>query len=324
MNLDLVLSHWGFTRDDVLIAMVSLTALVFTVTVWQTLLVRDRIGPRMRLLAHRRAAMKEQYLAGESEPDSEVVNFMRRIVQRLKLLHGSSAEKAALKLLQAGLRGKNAMVYFMFARLALPVIFGIKGMMLFKWMPLWKMKDLSSTLFVLGAVILGVMAPVIYVTNMRERRKQQLEKAIPDSLDLMVIAAEAGLSLDAAFQRVARELGPAWPEMAEELQLTSIELTFLDDRRKAMENLVLRTDLDSIRAVVNTLRQTEKYGTPLSQSLRVLSAEFRDNRMMKAEEKAARLPVLMTMPMVVFILPPLFVVLIGPAILSMIDHLSKW
>ncbi|MDF3073415.1 MAG: putative Flp pilus assembly protein TadC [Alphaproteobacteria bacterium] len=323
MNLDRLLSHWGFTPDEIFIVMASLTTLVITVLIWQTLLVRDRIGPKMRLLAHRRAAMKEDYLAGDT-PDSEVTDLMRRILRKLKLLRGASAEKAAVKLTQAGLRGKNVMVYFMFARLALPFVFGVKGMMLFKWMPLWKMKDFSSTLFVLGAVVLGALAPAIYVANMRERRKQQLEKAIPDCLDLLVIAAEAGLSLDAAFQRVAHELGPAWPEMAEELQLTSIELTFLDDRRRAMENFVLRTDLDSIRAVINTLRQTEKYGTPLSQSLRVLSAEFRDNRMMKAEEKAARLPVLMTLPMVAFILPPLFVVLIGPAILSMIDHLSKF
>ena len=107
MNLDLLLSHWGFTRDDILVAMVMLTTLVISVLVWQTLLVRDRIGPRMRLLAHRRAAMKEEYLAGDGEPDSEVVNWMRRIVQRLKLLHGRNAQKAAMKLLQAGLRGNR-------------------------------------------------------------------------------------------------------------------------------------------------------------------------------------------------------------------------
>lgn len=323
MNLDLFLSQWGVTSDEILVLMVTVTTLAIAIAVWQTLLVRDRIGPRMRLLAHRRAAMKEQYLADDA-PESEAVDFMRRVVRKLQLLRGSAAEKAALKLMQAGLRNKNALVYFMFARLSLPFAFGIVGMVLFKWMPIWQMKNLSSTLFVLVAVMIGAVAPTLYVTNMRERRRQQLEKAIPDCLDLLVIAAEAGLSLDAAFQRVARELGPAWPEMAEELQLTSIELTFLNDRHKAMDNLVLRTDLDSIRAVVNTLRQTEKYGTPLSQSLRVLSAEFRDNRMMRAEAKAARLPVLMTLPMVVFILPPLFVVLIGPAILSMIDHLSRF
>jgi tight adherence protein C len=111
--------------------------------------------------------------------------------------------------------------------------------------------------------------------------------------------------------------------MADELALTSIELTFLSDRRRAMDNLAVRVDLEAIRAVINTLRQSEKYGTPLAQSLRVLSAEFRNARMMRAEEKAARLPVLMTLPMVIFILPPLFVVLIGPAILQIIDQLSK-
>jgi tight adherence protein C len=142
-------------------------------------------------------------------------------------------------------------------------------------------------------------------------------------LDLLVISAEAGLSLDASFSRVARELAPAWPEMADELSLTAIELTYLSDRRRAMDNLAQRIDLESIRAVINTLRQSEKYGTPLAQSLRVLSAEFRNARMMRAEEKAARLPVLLTLPMVLFILPPLFIVLIGPAILQTIDQLSR-
>lgn len=323
MNFDSFLPP-GFTREDALVAMATLTALITFLAIWQTLLVRDRIGPKMRILAGRRAALKAAYLAPDEAGGGEALDFMRRVVRRLKLLRGKEAEKASLKLARAGMRSKDALVYYMFGRLSLPFVFGLIGFILFKWTGSFKMSDTNSTLAVLGMVVLGAFAPGVYVTNMTTRRREALEKAIPDTLDLMVIAAEAGLSLDASFNRVSRELGPAWPEMSDELTLASIELTFLSDRRKAMDNLNMRTDLDSIRAVVNTLRQSEKYGTPLAQSLRVLSAEFRNNRMMKAEAKAARLPVLLTLPMVMFILPPLFIVLIGPAILSMIDHLSKF
>jgi tight adherence protein C len=139
---------------------------------------------------------------------------------------------------------------------------------------------------------------------------------LPDALDLFVICTEAGLSLDAAVTRVGREIGGSCPELADELGLTAIELGFLPDRRDALLNLARRVAAPQVRGLVNTLVQTEKYGTPLAQSLRVLAAEFRDTRMMKAEEKAARLPAILTVPMIAFILPPLFVVLLGPAIVQ--------
>jgi tight adherence protein C len=142
-------------------------------------------------------------------------------------------------------------------------------------------------------------------------------------LDLLVICAESGLSLDAGLERVAKEIGNASPDLAEELQLTSIELGFLPERRHALLNLNRRTNLAAIRGVVNTLVQTEKYGTPLSQSLRVLANEFRDQRLLRAEEKAARLPATLTVPMIVFILPVLFIVLIGPAIISVMDNMMS-
>jgi tight adherence protein C len=149
-----------------------------------------------------------------------------------------------------------------------------------------------------------------------------LAKGLPDGLDLLVICAESGLSLDAALDRVANEIGDANVELGEELSLTSIELGFLPDRRQALVNLNRRTNLPSIRGVVNTLLQTEKYGTPLSQSLRVLANEFRDQRLLRAEEKAARLPATLTVPMIVFILPVLFIVLVGAAIIRVMDNLG--
>jgi tight adherence protein C len=145
---------------------------------------------------------------------------------------------------------------------------------------------------------------------------------LPDALDLLVICAEAVLSLDASLTRVSRELEPTWPEVSEEFGITAAELTFLPERRQAFENLNGRTNLSSIRGVVNTLLQTAKFGTPLAQSLRVLAAEYREARITRAEEKAARLPAMLTVPMILFILPTLFIVLLGPAALNIVDTFS--
>jgi tight adherence protein C len=165
------------------------------------------------------------------------------------------------------------------------------------------------------------MGPDTWVKNQTQKRSDAIRKGLPDALDLLVICSEAGLTVEAGFNRVARELGAAYPELGDELTLTAIELGFLQDRRTALDNLAKRVDLQSVRAVVTTLIQTEKYGTPLAASLRVLSAEFRNERMMRAEEKAARLPAVMTVPLILFILPTLFIVLIGPAGCQLNDNL---
>jgi tight adherence protein C len=174
-----------------------------------------------------------------------------------------------------------------------------------------------------GAALLGFFGPGIYIKNITAKRQKRMQLGLPDALDLMIICAEAGLSLDATLVRVSRELQAACPDLAEELAITSAELTFLPDRRQAFENLNNRTDVNAIRGVVNTLTQTAKFGTPLAQSLRVLAVEYRDARMFRAEEKAARLPALMTVPMILFILPTLFIVLMGPAALGIIDTFNR-
>ena len=178
-----------------------------------------------------------------------------------------------------------------------------------------------NTALVAGTLILAYKAPDIWLKNKIDKRTHAIRKGLPDALDLLVICAEAGLTVDAAFGRVARELGRAYPELGDEFALTSIELGFLTDRRFAFENLAKRIDLDSVRGVVTTMIQTEKYGTPLASALRVLSAEFRNERMMRAEEKAARLPAIMTVPLILFILPVLFIVILGPAACSINDAL---
>ena len=214
------------------------------------------------------------------------------------------------------------LIVFMFFKLTLPVVFAVVALFALYVLHLGTMPEAVRPLLVAVAAVAGWFAPELFVRNRIGKRKLALQKALPDGLDLLVICAESGLSLDASLDRVANEIGDANVALGEELSLTSIELGFLPDRRHALVNLNRRTNLAAIRGVVNTLLQTEKYGTPLSQSLRVLANEFRDQRLLKAEEKAARLPATLTVPMIVFILPTLFIVLVGSAIISVMDNLG--
>ncbi|HTT78162.1 MAG TPA: type II secretion system F family protein, partial [Stellaceae bacterium] len=174
----------------------------------------------------------------------------------------------------------------------------------------------------IGGVVIGFFGPDVLIRNIISRRAHQMELGLPDALDLLVICAEAGLALDAALVRVSRELDATWPELAEEFGITAAELTYLPERKMAFDNLNARTNMASMRGVVNTLMQTAKFGTPLAVSLRNLAAEFREARIIRAEEKAARLPAMLTVPMILFILPTLFIVLLGPAIISVMNIFS--
>jgi tight adherence protein C len=235
-------------------------------------------------------------------------------------LQDSQVKAAQVKLMQAGIRKKEYAVAVIFGRLVLPIVFG--GLMVFwvygthgfdTWSPLKRYGLVAATF------ILAYKAPDLWLKNKVTKRSHAIRKGLPDALDLLVICAEAGLTVDAAFGRVSKELGKAYPELGDEFGLTAIELGFLNERRQAFENLAQRVDLEAVRGVVTTMIQTEKFGTPLASALRVLSAEFRNERMMRAEEKAARLPAIMTVPLILFILPTLFVVILGPASCSIHD-----
>ena len=280
---------------------------------------------RARMLAERRDQLRGQLLKDKAprKRQQESLGAMRRVVNALKLMQSQQTDKLHDRLSQAGLRSRDAIIVFLFFKVATPVLLGAIAFLLVYLLQFGDLPPAGRLVAVLGGIGLGFFAPELYVSNLTKKRQLALAKALPDGLDLLVICAESGLSLDAALDRVANEIGDANAELGEELSLTSIELGFLPDRRQALVNLNRRTNLPSIRGVVNTLLQTEKYGTPLSQSLRVLANEFRDQRLLKAEEKAARLPATLTVPMIVFILPVLFIVLVGPAIISVMDTLSK-
>ncbi|WNO53334.1 type II secretion system F family protein [Stakelama saccharophila] len=307
------------------VAAMSVMAAIYAATT-----VRNPMAKRVKALNDRREQLKAGITASTSKRRAKLVqkndttDWIRNLLQSMKVLQDDQVKAAQIKLLQAGIRSKDYAVAVIFGRMVLPIIFGglvayiVYGTSMFAtWSPL------KAYGLVAGTLVLSYKGPDIYLKNKITKRSDAIRKGLPDALDLLVICAEAGLTVDAAFHRVAKELGRAYPELGEEFSLTAIELGFLTDRRQAFENLAMRVRLDAVKGVVTTMIQTEKYGTPLASALRVLSAEFRNERMMRAEEKAARLPAIMTVPLILFILPTLFVVILGPAACSIKDALIK-
>jgi len=291
--------------------------------------VRDPMARRVKALNDRREQLKAGITASTSKrraklaARNETTDRIRSFLASLKVLQDEQLKVAQQKLMQAGIRSKDAAVAVIFARMMLPLVLGTLVFVLVYVVDYWPdLSPLKRFGAAAAALLGGYKAPDIYLKNKIQKRSDAIRKGLPDALDLLVICAEAGLTVDAAFSRVAKELGRAYPELGDEFMLTSIELGFLTDRRQAFENLASRVDLDAVRGVVTTMIQTEKYGTPLASALRVLSAEFRNERMMRAEEKAARLPAIMTVPLILFILPTLFVVILGPAACSIADNLT--
>lgn len=323
------LSLLGLDPGWVAAILAGIAAIAVMVALYAAFIATDPMTRRVRVLNERR----EQLKAGIVLPAKRRATLVQRsdttdrihaLLSALRVLQDEQLEQMQVKLLRAGIRRREFAVILIFARMMLPILIG--GPVLYivygtdavaDWSPL-KAYALAA-----GALVLSYKAPDLYLNNRIQKRSHAIRQALPDALDLLVICAEAGLTIDAAFARVAKELGRAYAELGEEFSLTAIELGFLTDRRQAFDNLATRIDLESIRGVATTMIQTEKYGTPLASSLRVLAAEFRHERMMRAEEKAARLPAIMTVPLILFILPVLFIVILGPAACSIHDTLMR-
>jgi tight adherence protein C len=314
---------FGLTAQDIGTLMAAAAALAVMVALYAVMTVRDPMARRVKALNERREQLKAGITASTAKRRAKLVqknqatDRMRSFLTGLKVLQDDQLKDAQILLAQAGIRSKDWAVAVIFGRMILPIVVG-GGTALYlyaldgapEWGPLKRFGCFAI------ALLLSYKAPDLYIGNKVTKRSQAIRKGLPDALDLLVICAEAGLTVDAAFSRVAKELGRGYPELGDEFQLTAIELSFLTERRMAFENLAMRVKLDAVRGVVTTMIQTEKYGTPLASALRVLSAEFRNERMMRAEEKAARLPAIMTVPLILFILPVLFVVILGPAACS--------
>ena len=322
---DFAIADWlptGVSLDAAITVLAGLATLTTILAMWQVLRPSSPFERRLDEIVERKERLKQGALAARrGRQRTTAVGVMRETVSRLNLLRSKHATEARNMLAQAGIRSKggDAMVGYLFARITLPFLFGLALLADSNVFHLFPMPQQFRFVLPFAGVVIGFYAPIVYLRNAAAKRAKKIKLALPDGLDLMVICAEAGLSLDAALARVARELGNGSPELAEEIGMTAAELTFLPERRLAFDNLNARTNSDGIRAVVNTLQQTAKFGTPLAQSLRVLAAEMRQARMTRAEEKAARLPALLTVPMILFILPCLFIVLLGPAAIGIID-----
>lgn len=313
----------GMTASDFGTLLAALATLAVLVAIYMVMTVRDPMAKRVKALNERREQLKAGITASVTKRRAKLVkknqatDQMRSFLSNLKVLQDDQLKDAQIRLAQAGIRSKDWAVAVIFGRMILPIVVGGTAALLIYGVDFWPdwgpFKRFMAFAF---ALLLAYKAPDIYIDNKVQKRSAAIRKGLPDALDLLVICAEAGLTVDAAFNRVARELGKAYPELGDEFQLTAIELSFLTERRMAFENLATRVKLDAVKGVVTTMIQTEKYGTPLASALRVLSAEFRHERMMRAEEKAARLPAIMTVPLILFILPTLFVVILGPAACS--------
>lgn len=286
----------------------------------------DPMQKRVKALIERREQLKVGIVASTSKKRAKLVrnsdstDRIRNWLSSMKVLQDDQIKEAQQKLAQAGIRRKELAVVVIFSRMVLPIIFGGGvGIWLYIFGGLPTYSDFKRFGIFAAALIFSYKAADIFLDNKIQKRTDEIRKGLPDALDLLVICAEAGLTVDVAFNRVAKELGRGYPELGDEFALTAIELGFLTERRMAFENLAYRVKLDAVKGVVTTMIQTEKYGTPLASALRVLSAEFRNDRMMRAEEKAARLPAIMTIPLILFILPTLFIVILGPAACSIGD-----
>jgi tight adherence protein C len=309
--MDLAASEKAF------VIVVAATTFVAFWSVWMSVSWQRPIEERLKALGERRMKTRRQQSTPKISKASTSLGMMRAIADRLNLLRGAAADQTIRKLRQAGIYARDATVVYMFVKLALPLGLGFLMVVLTSGVI-----DVRENLILpvcVGAVLAGFMLPEVYLKNATAKRREILNHVLPEGLDLLTICVEAGLSIDAAFRRVSREMQGSMPELATEFEMTAIELTYLPDRQQALENLSERSSSPAVGALVNALRQTEKYGTPLAASLRILSQEFRQTRASKAEEKGARMPALMTLPLMVFILPTLITVLLAPAILQTVS-----
>lgn len=287
------------------------------------LLHQDKLSTRMKHVAieRERIRARERAKLAEKEKKStlrtEPKKVFKDLVERFNMTASTEDGKLLWKLKQAGFRDKNAAYTFLALKIVLPVVFFFSAAFYIFVIVKPDQTPLVRLMMAGGAGLLGLYAPSIYLNNAISKRQLAIKRAWPDALDLLLICVESGMSIEAAFRKVADEIGRQSVELAEELSLTTAELAYLQERRQAYENLAKRTGLEGVKSVVTSLVQAEKYGTPVGQSLRVLAQENRDMRMSEAEKKAAALPPKLTVPMIIFFLPVLFAVIIAPAFIKL-------
>ena len=319
MSLDVGILNLLFDRSFLAMLFVGGLAFATVVTLGLPLLDRRSLGTRMKAVSERREELRQSHHAAMNKRNTlrtEPVTFMKRTLEKLNLQKFLESANTRERLVQAGYRGQAPLITFMFFRFVMPFLLFVValiylfGVLHLTW-PSWE-KFLAA----IGTALMGFYVPDLFLSNRISRRRESIIRALPDALDLLLICVESGMSIEAAFTRVAAEVGTQSVELAEELGLTTAELSYLPDRRQAFDNLAKRCGHSGVKAIAAALNQAEKYGTPLGQALRVCAQENREQRMANAEKKAAALPAKLTVPMIVFFLPCLFVVIMGPAIMK--------
>jgi len=283
----------------------------------------DKLAKRMKLVSDERELIRrrERQVDRVRPNDRATLRvapkaYMKSIVDRYQLNRWLGTDTAKRKLMMAGYRGQGAETTFLFFRLIVPLAAVITA-----FFYLFVLEAIDATYLmrigmVIGTAYAGIKAPELFLLNTAKKRQAEIRRAWPDALDLTLICVESGMAIENAFRKVSTEIATSSVVLAEELALMTAEMSFLPDRRQAYENLSLRTGLEPVKSVATALIQAERYGTPIGQALRVLSQESRDQRMNDAEKKAASLPPKLTVPMILFFLPVLFVVIITPAVIQ--------
>jgi tight adherence protein C len=322
------------TREFLIAALAAISAAAVVFTLGFTLLGRGGVSVKQRIkrVALEREKMRAEEMArlrGRGAETPEQARSIRRaagrqsiqnVVERFSLQKAFADEGTSDALARAGLRGQGALNAYVFARFVTPFFLFVLA---FVYLQFTVFADKPLYLNAIYAVFIGLIGaylPTLWLRNRTTKRQATIRRAWPDALDLMLLCVEAGMSVEHAFKRVAKEIGLQSPELAEEITLTTAELSFLEDRTRAYENLGKRTGLDIVKSVMTSLIQADRYGTSVGTSLRVMAEEGRETRMMEAEKKAAALPPKLTVPLIVFFLPVLFIVIIAPAIIKMIEQ----
>lgn len=304
-------------------SLAALCVFATVLTIALPMLQRDQMNRRMKEMAIERGKMRSARLAEMATKDRQTgklrekpKGFMQRVVDDLKLREYFDNEELRENLKRAGLRGQANVVSFMFFRLVAPIIIFFAALFYVFVLEDTGYPPLINLFIALGAGFLGFYVPNVFISNRVQKRQQAIKQAFPDALDMLLICVQSGMSVEAGFGKVGKEVASQSIELAEEFTLTTAELSYLQDRRQAYENLAKRTGLPGVKAVTTALVQAERYGTPVGQALRTMAKENREMRQSEAERKAAALPPKLTVPMIVFFLPVLFVVILGPAALS--------
>lgn len=306
--------------ESMVMLLTAVAAFATILTLAAAFLTTDKLSTRMKYVSTEREAMRararEQLAQEKTRLRHTPKGFMKEVVDRFA--SGGMLENAEIreKLRQAGFRGPGPMYTFIFFRFVMPPVTFLMTLLYLSFASDFGLEPMARFALSCAAAFIGFYLPNVFVQNVIARRQDSISKAFPDALDLLLICVESGMSIEAAFQKVAAEIGSQSVELAEELALTTAELSYLQERRMAYENLAKRTGLPGVKAVSTSLIQAERYGTPLGQALRVMAQENRDLRMAAAEKKAAGLPPKLTVPMIVFFLPVLFAVILGPAIIK--------